>query len=144
MKAAFVLDASVAIAWFFADTEKNQAYARSVLRYIIEQDAIIVVPEHFHMEVAQFIMRKRRTPSAKFGKEAMEKAFLMLDKLALRTIAKKFTYRDIAEAARFFHVQAKDTPYITLAYDQSIPMATLDTGMQTACQNKKMDLLKFN
>ena len=47
----FVLDSSVAVAWFFPDTESERLYAASVLR-MIDEGATAYVPVLFHIEIA--------------------------------------------------------------------------------------------
>lgn len=138
---AFVLDASVAIDWYFPDRRANTEYARQVLSYIIETAADVYVPDIFNMEVAQFLTVKRRTPAAKFGASALRAAFDRLDAIGLRVIARPLTYRDIYAAAESFHVQAKDAPYISLAQLMALPLATLDKGLISACRNHDVELL---
>lgn len=57
----FVLDAGVFNAWLFPESEEERAYAAAVLRLIREGDSLAVVPQHFHVEVAAFLLRRRRT-----------------------------------------------------------------------------------
>lgn len=141
---AFVLDASVAIDWYFPDRRANTEYARQVLSYIIETNADVYVPDLFNMELAQFLTLKRRTPAARFGAAALHAAFDRLNAIGMRVVARPFSYRDIYAAAESFHVQAKDTPYITLASIMALPLATLDRGLMTACRNHGVDLLDLS
>ena len=60
----FVLDASVALAWFLPDEDPAlEAYAHGVLNLVKADDAQCVVPTAWHEEVAQVLLKRRRAPS---------------------------------------------------------------------------------
>ena len=138
-----VLDTSVAIAWFFSEAESQNFYAASVLR-LIDDGAKPFVPALFHIEVAEFLMRRRRTPSARFSQARLDAVMDGLDALGLQTVSTVATYRDIASWAREYHVQAKDTPFVRLAAQEGLPLATLDGGQRQAAKVLDLPLVAFN
>ena len=90
-----MLDSGVAIAWFFSETESERLYAAGVLR-LIADGATAYVPELFHIEVAEFLLRRRRTRAARFSQTKLNAAFDDLDGLGLQTVITIAMYRDIA------------------------------------------------
>lgn len=129
----FVLDSGVAIAWFFPETEKERLYAASVLRLIAE-GARVYVPMQFHVELGAFLMRRRRTPSARFGKAKLEAALADVDDLGIRTIVFPASYRQIVEWSQLYYVQAKDAPFVRLAHQEGLALAAIDSGQRRAAE----------
>lgn len=140
----FVLDSSVAIAWFFPESENERLYAASVSRLIRDGESVPVVPALFHVELGSFLSRRRRTPGARFGAASMARVLDDLDALGIRTRVWPYTYRDIVQWAERYHVQAKDAPFIHLAHAQGLPLATLDGGQRQAAKQLGFELLRFN
>lgn len=144
MTLRFVLDSGVAIAWFFKENEQDRLYAASVLR-LIEEGAQAHVPAQFHVEVAEFLMRRRRTRSSGFKQEHLATVLNALDGLELRTVIDgDATFRTFVDVAVAYHVQAKDAPFIRLAAESGMPLAVIDGGQRTAARNFGIDLVAFN
>lgn len=124
----FVLDGSVAMAWFFAD-EVND-YANSVLAALATARA--VVPSLWPLEVANTILvgerRKRST-------EAQAAAWLgILKSLAIEIDGETKTraWSDTLALARSRNLSAYDATYLELAMRRGLPLATLDEKLQNA------------
>lgn len=139
----FVLDSGVAIAWFFPETDEERAYAAAVLRLIME-GATAYVPQHFHVEVAEFLLRRRRTKSARFSEARLQQVIDHLQALGIRMVATPDDYRVIIDSARRFHVQAKDAPFVKLAHDTGLALAVIDNGQRTAARIHGIDLVAFH
>jgi predicted nucleic acid-binding protein len=140
----FVLDSSVAIAWFFPESESERLYAAAVNRLIRDGEATALVPELFHAEVAEFFMRRRRTPAARFGETRLANAVDDLDALGIHTVVRAHTYRDVIAWAKQFHVQAKDAAFVQLAHQTGLRLATLDNGQRTAARSFGIGLVEFH
>lgn len=140
----FVLDSSIAIAWFFPEAEAGRLYAAAVNRMLRDGEFTALVPELFHTEVAEFFMRRRRTPGARFGETRLSNALDDLDALGIQTIIRPHSYREIISWAKQFHVQAKDAPFVQLAHLSGLPLATLDGGQRQAAKSFSIDLIHFN
>jgi len=124
----FVLDGSVAMAWFFAD-EVND-YANSVLSNLATGRA--VVPSLWPLEVANTILvgerRKRST-------EAQAAAWLgILESLSIEidgeTMARAWS--DTLALGRSRNLSAYDAAYLELAMRRGLPLATLDEKLKSA------------
>ncbi|TRZ55819.1 MAG: hypothetical protein D4S02_17045 [Rhodocyclaceae bacterium] len=139
----FVLDSGVAIAWFFPETEKERLYAASVLR-LIADGARAHVPLQFHIELAAFLMRRRRTPSAHFGKARLEAALADIDDLGISTIVSPASYRQIVEWSQLYYVQAKDAPFVRLAHQEGLSLAAIDSGQRRAAERFGIALVGFH
>lgn len=144
MPPQFVLDASVALAWFFPDSTKNHAYAFSVFDYIRSEGAIAVVPDLFHYEVGSFLIRRRRDKAARFGAAKLAGAIGVLNSFEMIVHYPAITYEQVVNLAETFHVQGKDVPYVSLARSEGLPIATLDRGIRSACRELKIEALSFS
>lgn len=140
----FVLDASVAISWFFPDTPENHRYAAAVLDAIREEAPTIVVPDLFHCEVAEFLLRRRRHKPARFGAAKLAAALDALDGLGMETHHLGLEFRALIDLAQLLHLQATDALYFSLAQALKVPIASLDGGIRTACRAHAVKLLTFN
>jgi predicted nucleic acid-binding protein len=127
---AFVLDCSVAVAWFFED-EAN-AYAESV------EDALAtaapVVPALWHLEVANVLLsgeRRGRTTEAKSTE------FLALLETLPITVDDQTSARawsDVLHLVRAHNLSAYDAAYLELALRRGLPLAPLDEQLKTAAE----------
>jgi len=138
----FVLDASVALAWFLRETEPATRYAAAVLASLAEEDAVCVVPAIFHVEVAATLIRKRRDRQAGFGKAKFESALACLADLRVHTELTYYRVDSIAALAERYHVQGFDTVYLDLALRLKLPLATIDRGLRSAARRWKVALLE--
>jgi predicted nucleic acid-binding protein len=140
----FVFDSSVAIAWVFPSAESERLYAAAVVRMITEGGWVPMVPELFHIEVAEFLIRRRRTKGARFGAAKLAATIDNLDALGIKTVVYQHSYRNVIEWAGEFHVQAKDAPFIHLARGMQAPIATLDSGIKAAASSHRIPVISFN
>lgn len=138
----FVLDASVALAWFLHETEGATRYAAGVARLLAQEDVVCVVPAIFHIEVAATLVRKRRDRQAGFGKAKFEAALALLADLRIHTELTYYRVDSVALLAERYHVQGFDALYLDLAVRLKLSLATIDRGLRSAGRRYKVALLQ--
>jgi len=124
----FVLDCSLAVAWFFED-EAN-AYAQAVEDSLVAASAI--VPSLWPLEVANALLvgerRKRAT-------EAKVTTFLgLLKSLPILTDDETpiHAWHESIQLARIHQLSVYDASYLELAIRLALPLATLDDRLKAA------------
>lgn len=126
----FVLDCSIALAWFFAD--ESDAYADAVANSLAKNR--VVVPSLFHLEIANILVvgerRKRCT-------EAQASVFLArLAALPItvdgQTVARAWS--DTIALARSHNLSAYDATYLELTVRESLSLASLDVDLKRAAK----------
>lgn len=129
----FVLDASVTLAWFLADESAEQRdYAGRVLAVARSELALAVVPLLWHEEVADVLLRARRSHEISTGQ--FDEALDLLRTLPMETHLNAYAIEILVERARRYHLQAYDAVYFDLAKVLALPLATLDGGLRTAAK----------
>ena len=124
----FVLDASVAVSWFFEDEARE--YSATVLESLTEWEA--VVPSLWPLEVANVLLvaeRRRRCSEAEAVRfiELLESLPIATDDDTARR-GLHGTY----QLAREYALTAYDAVYLELAMRLGAPLATLDRQLAEA------------
>jgi predicted nucleic acid-binding protein len=127
---AFVLDASVTLAWFFED--ETDAYAERVEDSL--ERATAVVPTLWHLEVTNALLvgeRRGRTTELKTTQFVH-----LLSALPIATDEQPETEsRDgVLSLARRHGLSAYDAAYLELALRRGLPLATLDRCLREAAE----------
>jgi predicted nucleic acid-binding protein len=136
MVAAFVLDASVAAAWCFADesTPASDALRESMT------DRIAVVPALWHAETANLLLsaeRRRRITS-----ERCTELLEQLDLLPVETVAETERARGpVLRLARTHGLTIYDASYLDLALQRGIELATRDQDLCRAARTAGVVLI---
>ena len=126
----FVLDGSVAMAWYFAD--ESDPYADSVLAALGSARAL--VPSLWPLEVANAVLvgeRRRRST------EAQAAAWLgILGSLAIEVDGEttSHAWSSTPALARSQNLSAYDAAYLELAMRRGLPLATLDDKLRAAAR----------
>jgi predicted nucleic acid-binding protein len=126
----FVLDASVALAWFIDNPVP--AYAMRIRQAILGGDRALV-PALWHLEMANGLAmaeRRRILPGA-----AVISALSALEQLLIQAIdtqSATTAIRTALSTARAFRLSAYDAVYLDLARDEALALATLDHELRTA------------
>ena len=125
----FVLDASVALAWFI-DTPVPP-YAIQVRQSMLA-GARAHVPALWHLEMANGIVvaERRRiltATDAAYGLRSLEQLIQ-----AVETGPQMVPLRQAFETARAFDLSAYDSVYLDLARYEGLPLATLDRSLRAA------------
>ena len=127
----FVLDASVAAAWFFED--EAEAYTAAVLESLTDWEA--VVPSLWPLEVANVLLvaeRRKRCSEAEAVRfvELLESLPITTDDDTARRALNR-TY----QLAREYGLTSYDAAYLELAMRLGVPLATMDRQLADAATN---------
>jgi predicted nucleic acid-binding protein len=129
-KLRFVLDCSVALAWYFAD--EKTAYTDLIAGALALATA--KVPSLFHLELANILLvgerRKRSTEAqaAAFLARMARLPIIVDDQTATRA------WSDTIGLARSHGLSTYDAAYLELAVRESLPLATLDDKLDVAAK----------
>jgi predicted nucleic acid-binding protein len=126
----FVLDASVALAWFI--DRPVDAYAVQI-RETIQRGDRAIVPALWETEFANGVLmaERRKLMTDLEGDECMAE----MDQLRLTSIEADFEFRSAREVltlARAFQLTVYDACYLELAKRAGLPLATLDKSLRAA------------
>ncbi len=130
----FVLDASIALAWAFADEDDPRA--RAALARIRTDEAL--VPSIWWFEIRNtLVVNERRGRQT----EADTAAFLRtLARLAV-TIDRQPGEAEVLALARRHRLSVYDAAYLELAQRDSVPLATLDRKLVGAARSERLPLV---
>jgi predicted nucleic acid-binding protein len=135
----FVLDASIALAWFLDDPVATYAVR-------VRQDLLggirAVVPALWHLEMANGLAvaeRRKILSSADVVRSLMDIEQLCAQ--ALDTVTDLVSARDALATARGFQLSAYDAVYLELARDEAIALATLDKSLRSAATKAGVELV---
>jgi predicted nucleic acid-binding protein len=126
----FVLDASIALAWFVDNP--TPTYAVRVRRSLLA-GARAVVPALWHLEMANgFVVAERRRviSSSDVSECQMHVEQLLIQ--AIETTTDFVSIREALATARSFQLSAYDAVYLNVARRDKLPLATLDQALRSA------------
>ena len=130
----FVLDASIALAWAFADEDDPRATA--ALARIRTDEAL--VPSIWWFEIRNtLVVNERRGRLA----EADTAAFLRTLARFAVTIDRQPGEAEVFALARQHRLTVYDAAYLELARRDSVPLATLDRELIAAARAERVPLL---
>lgn len=134
----FVLDASVALAWFVDNPVAS--YATRV-RKSLASDARAVVPGLWHIEMANgFAVAERRgilTPTnSKAGITVIEQLLTQ----AIENSADFISIRQVLATAHAFDLTAYDAVYLETSRREQLPLATLDRKLLAAARQAGVEI----
>jgi len=124
----FVLDASIVMAWHFAD-EKSPALDRLSLR---AGDEGVAVPSHWAMEVANSLLVGERRGRTSIASVAHFIDRLRALPLEIDEVDDEIVFTRILPAARAHRLTVYDALYLDLAERRGLPLATLDADLAAA------------
>ena len=135
----FVLDASVALAWFLDNPVPN--YALHV-RGALLKGSRAMVPALWHLEIANglAVAERRQILTAtdvSHGLSDVEQLVVH----ALDTDGKIVPVRRALTTARTYQLAASDAAYLILASEENLPLATLDQSLRRAASRAEVQLL---
>ena len=126
----FVLDASVALAWFLDDPVSDLAMRT---RQALHDGARALVPAIWHLEVANgFVVAERR---GRLRSPYADRCLEDIDGLlasAIESDTKTIWLRQALITARTFGLSAYDGIYLETARREQLPLATLDHALARA------------
>jgi predicted nucleic acid-binding protein len=135
----FVLDASVALAWFL---DRPTAPFADHIRHLLLRGNRAVVPMLWQLEIANGLITAERrgvlTPSDTV--EALQNLDIVIAQ-AIETSQDPVSMRRALHAAREFRLTAYDAVYLETALRQDLPLATLDRQLVTAASKAGVEIL---
>jgi predicted nucleic acid-binding protein len=130
----FVVDASVAVKWFFSD-ELSHDQSLEILNAIVLEPGAYLVPDLFHIELAAVIVRKTAFDEA-FARKATETIY----QLGISTIPTHGTL--LTEAIRLacsFKLSLYDSLYLaTAVFHQAIWLTADNEAVKRVSRNGKL------
>jgi predicted nucleic acid-binding protein len=130
LRAGFVLDNSISIAWCFED--ETSPYADAVLDRLTSTRAI--VPALWPLEAANALLmgeRRKRTTEAKVARWI---GFLASLPITIDDATNAHAWGDTLSLARGHNLTAYDAAYLELAVRLGLPLATLDARLKAAAE----------
>lgn len=128
----FVLDASVALGWLI--DSPIPAYAVKIQKALLA-GARAAVPSLWHLEVANgLLVAERRGFLAGPQVDRAVAALESLVQQAIETRSDLFFIRAAVADGRSFQLSSYDAHYLDLARSESLPLATLDRALRSACE----------
>ncbi len=128
----FVLDASVALAWF-VDPSVEPLAAR-IQRFLVQGDRAIV-PHLWRPEVANgFVTAQKRgvLTAVRTAQAFAELDFLLAQ--SIENVNHNLSIQRIVTTAQSFGLTAYDATYLETAREQQLPLATLDRRLAAAAR----------
>ena len=135
----FVLDASVALAWFI--DSPVPPYAIRVKQSLLH-GARAVVPALWHLEMANglVVVERRRILTAVEASRCLTNLELLLAQ-SIDTSSGFTTMRQALTTARAFQLSAYDAVYLDTARGEELPLATLGKNLRAAAESAGVALL---
>lgn len=136
----FVLDASIALAWFVDDPVPD--YAIKVRQSLVAGNRA-VVPALWHLEMANGLVVAERRKILRSNDVSV--SLLHLEQLVIQAIETRTDLVPVRQAlntAREFQLSAYDSVYLQTARDERIPLATLDKSLRSAAASAGVELLR--
>lgn len=136
----FVLDASIALAWCFAD--ENSAIAQHV-GGMFKRGGTAVAPAFFPLEVlnALLMAEKRKRISKELVRSFL--ADLATLPIVLEQLPARVVFERIQHLSREHGLTSYDAAYLDLALENELPLATLDDELGRACKKARVRLLQM-
>lgn len=133
---AFVVDASMALAWHFADEESTATLA---IEDLTDYDTI-VVPSHWYAEIANSLVVGERR-----GRATLAEAARFIERLAGLDIETDelppfHHFTRVLPLARAHGLTVYDTLYLELAERRGLPLASLDGQLIAAARRVGLTL----
>ena len=123
---SLVLDASVTLAWCFAD--ETSASADRILDRLVHQRALVPPIWPYEVANALVVAERRKRLTARDTAAALD----MLGRLPIDVDHSRTesVFGDLPTMARKYRLSAYDVSYLTLARREKLPLATLDAKLQ--------------
>lgn len=139
--AVFVVDASVALAWFFEDEKTD--WSEDFLERLRRGDRINV-PAHWAVEVANGLLmaaRRKRINPDQPQRLLDQLAQLPIDTEPALTLQPVVRGKEVLVLAEKYGLTVYDAAYLELARRYQLPLATLDDALRKAAQIEGVPLL---
>lgn len=136
----FVLDASVALAWFI--DRPIAPYAVRIQRLLLAGDRA-VVPPLWRLEVANgFVVAERRGILTPSDSAQILQNFQIVLAQAIEESQQSLPLPRVISTAREFQLTAYDADYLDTARIHQLPLATLDRRLEEAAARARVPLVR--
>lgn len=136
----FVLDASVALAWFI--DRSIAPYAMRIQRLLLAGDRA-VVPPLWRLEVANgFVVAERRGILTASDAAQILQNFQIVLAQAIEDSQQPLPLQRVIATAREFQLTAYDAEYLDTARTNQLPIATLDRRLEEAATRAGVFLVR--
>jgi predicted nucleic acid-binding protein len=134
---AFVLDASIALAWCFADEATPATDA--LLDRLADEEA--VAPALWRLEVADALARSERR--GRLSPAGLTRSVTLLQRLAVAVdlAGSDRAFREVLDLARRERLTVYDAAYVELALRLGLPLASMDAQLRNAAAGLGLALL---
>lgn len=129
--AAFVVDASMALAWHFADEETAHTMAIEEL----SDRSTLIVPAHWFAEISNSLIVGERRRRATLAETAQFIGRLGGLDLQIDEIVPDTYWDRVIPLARAHKLTIYDTLYLELAERRGLPLASLDNRLNAAARD---------
>lgn len=133
----FVVDASVALAWCFADEQSERADGWLSLL----ATAHALAPAIWPLEVAHGLRSAERRGRLGPGELSEAAALLLSLPVRVEAVSTVDALGDVADLARRLDLSVYDAAYVALANRRGLPLATFDARLREAGARAGVELL---
>lgn len=133
----FVVDASVTLAWCFAD--ESSEMADRVLDQLEREEAL--APAIWPLEVANGLRTAERRGRLDLADVAQIRELLTALPVEVEGVPLDAALGEVADVARRLDLTAYDASYLALAARRGLPLATADDRLRRACEQAGVDLV---
>ena len=131
----FVLDASVACAWVFAD--EGSPELDSLLDQLATDEAF--VPPLWRSEVLNTLIQAARR--GRINAAQIRQYWAYLQQLPIRQHTGELSVDQVIDLSNKYHLTAYDSHYLVLALQLNLPLATLDQPLSAAANGEGVSVL---
>ncbi len=135
---SLVIDASVALAWCFAD--EVSPVADATLERLAEEEAL--VPSIWPLEVANGLRTAERRGRLDLADLARVRELLMSLPIRVEEVGLDAALGEVSDLARNLELTAYDAAYLALAARSGLPVATADERLKRACETAGVKLVE--
>lgn len=135
---SFVIDASVALAWCFAD--EVSPVADSALDRLTNEEA--VVPSIWPLKVANGLRTAERRGRLDLADLARIRELLISLPIQVESIDLGVSLGEVSDLARNLDLTAYDAAYLALAARRGLALATIDESLRRACNSAGVKLVE--
>lgn len=133
----FVVDASVTLAWCFAD--ESSEMADRVLDQLEREEAL--APAIWPLEVANGLRTAERRGRLDLADVAQIRELLTALPVEVEGVPLDAALGEVADVARRLDLTAYDASYLALAARRGFPLATADDRLRRVCEQAGVDLV---
>ena len=133
----FVVDASVVLAWSFADEQSDAADA-AVDRLLVDGG---IAPAHWPLELAQAIASAERRQRIRPTEIPELQAMITVLPVDIALIDLQAAMGRLVDLARMHGVSVYDAAYVDLALSRGLGLATIDERLAAACRTVGVPLI---